>query len=66
MQDVALAELARQRKRLGPLTKDQEAAIESLLMSTVKKISHPLLSQMRRFYESSETDAADIQKEFED
>ena len=66
MQDVALAELARQRKRLGPLTKDQEAAIESLLMSTVKKISHPLLSQMRRFYESSEADAADIQKEFED
>jgi len=66
MQDVARAELTRQRKRLGPLTKDQEAAIESLLMSTVKKISHPLLSQMRHFYESSETDAADIQKEFED
>jgi len=66
MQDVARAELARQRKRLGPLTKDQEVAIESLLMSTVKKISHPLLSQMRHFYESSETDAADIQKEFED
>jgi len=66
MQDVARAELARQRKRLGPLTTDQEAAIESLLMSTVKKISHPLLSQMRHFYESSETDAADIQKEFED
>jgi glutamyl-tRNA reductase len=66
MQDVALGELARLRKRLGPLTKDQEAAIESLLMSTVKKISHPLLSQMRRLYESSETDAADIQKEFED
>ena len=57
LQDVARAEMARQRKRLGPLTKDQEAAIESLLMSTVNKISHPILNQMRRFYETSEPDA---------
>ena len=57
-QDVARTELARQRKRLGPLTKEQEAAVESLLMSTVNKISHPLLNQMRRFYETSESDAA--------
>ncbi len=57
LQDVARAEMARQRKRLGPLTKDQESAIESLLMSTVNKISHPILNQMRRFYETSEPDA---------
>ena len=25
-------------------------------MSTVNKISHPILNQMRRFYETSETD----------
>jgi glutamyl-tRNA reductase len=66
MQDVARAELARQRKRLGVLTKDQEEAVESLLMSTVNKISHPLISQMRRFYESNEPDAADIQKDLEE
>jgi glutamyl-tRNA reductase len=54
MQDVARAELAKQRKRLGVLTKDQETAIESLLMSTVNKISHPIISQMRRFYETGE------------
>jgi len=65
-QDVARAELARQRKRLGELSQDQEAAVESLLMSTVNKISHPLLSQMRRFYESSEPDVADVQKELEE
>lgn len=58
MQDIARSELERQRKKLGPLTKEQEAAVESLLMSTVNKISHPILSQMRRFYETSETDAA--------
>lgn len=63
MQDVARAEMARQRKRLGPLTKDQEAAIESLLMSTVNKISHPILNQMRRFYETSEPDADELQKD---
>ncbi|HJP95330.1 MAG TPA: glutamyl-tRNA reductase [Pyrinomonadaceae bacterium] len=57
-QDVARAELARQRKRLGPLSKDQETAIESLLISIVNKISHPVLNQMRRFYETSEPDEA--------
>jgi glutamyl-tRNA reductase len=56
LQDIARGEMARQRKRLGPLTKDQESAIESLLMSTVNKISHPILNQMRRFYETSEPD----------
>src|SRR5688500_275933 len=57
-QDIARTELARQRKRLGPLTKEQEDAVESLLMSTVNKLSHPLLNQMRRFYGTSDADAA--------
>jgi glutamyl-tRNA reductase len=57
-QDIARAELARQRKHLGPLTKDQEAAVESLLMSTVNKISHPILNQLRRFYSASDSDTA--------
>lgn len=56
--DVARSELARQRKKLGPLTKEQEAAVESLLMSTVNKISHPLLNQMRRIYGASDSTAA--------
>lgn len=63
-QEVARAEMARQRKRLGVLTKEQEAAIEALLVSTVNKISHPILNQMRRFYETSESDASAPQ--FED
>src|SRR5262249_1322400 len=57
-QDVARAEMAKQRKRLGPLTKEQETAIESLLMSTVNKTSHPILNQMRGFYETSDPDAS--------
>lgn len=57
-QDIARAELARQRKRLGPLTKDQEEAVESLLMSTVNKLSHPILNQLRRFYGTSDADDA--------
>jgi glutamyl-tRNA reductase len=62
-QEVARAELARQRKRLGVLTKEQEAAIEALLVSTVNKISHPILNQMRRFYETSDGDASAPQLE---
>lgn len=63
MQDVARAEFTRQRKRLGPLTPEQETAIESLLLSTVKKISHPILNQMRRIYESNESEPADLPKD---
>jgi glutamyl-tRNA reductase len=56
LQELARAELARQRKKLGPLTAEQEAAIEALLMSTVNKISHPVLNQMRRSYEIDDSD----------
>lgn len=56
LQELARAELSRQRKKLGPLTPEQEAAVEALLMSTVNKISHPVLSQIRRSYEISDSD----------
>src|SRR6267142_2646682 len=56
LQDIAKGELARQRNRLGPLTAEQEAAIQALLVSTVNKISHPLLSHMRRSYDSSDAE----------
>jgi glutamyl-tRNA reductase len=62
-QEVARAEMARQRKRLGVLTPEQETAIEALLLSTVNKISHPILNQMRRFYESTEPDGGPGEKD---
>jgi glutamyl-tRNA reductase len=54
LQDVARSEMERQRNRLGQLSPEQERAIEALLTSTVNKISHPLLSHLRRSYEASE------------
>jgi glutamyl-tRNA reductase len=63
MQNIAREELTRQRKRLGPLTQEQEAAIESLLMSTVNKLSHPILNQMRCFYETSEPEPMELPKD---
>jgi len=56
LQDMARLELTNQRKRLGPLTPEQERAVEALLMSTVNKISHPLLSHMRRSYDASDAE----------
>jgi len=56
MQDVARSEFEKQRRQLGQLTPDQEQAIEHLLMSTVNKITHPVLNQMRRFYEASDVE----------
>ena len=38
-QEIARAEMTRQRRRLGNLTQEQELAIEALLMSTVFKAS---------------------------
>jgi glutamyl-tRNA reductase len=48
-QDIARAEFRKRRKRLGVLSAEQETAIEALLVSTVNKISHRVLAQMRRF-----------------
>ncbi len=56
LQDIARSEMARQRSRLGPLTPEQENAIESLLVATVNKISHPLVSRMRSSYDSNDAD----------
>lgn len=54
LQNIARAELDRQRPRLGTLTKEQETAIEALLLATVNKISHPLFSHLRRSYDASD------------
>ena len=51
-QDIARSEMIRQRNRLGPLTPEQERAVEALLLSAVNKISHPLIDRMRRSLDS--------------
>ncbi|PYS45974.1 MAG: glutamyl-tRNA reductase [Acidobacteria bacterium] len=60
LEEIAQTELARQRRRLGDLTPEQERAIEALLISTVNKISHPVIQQMRRSAESEQSDIASI------
>ncbi|HET6890822.1 MAG TPA: glutamyl-tRNA reductase [Pyrinomonadaceae bacterium] len=63
LQDIARAEMARQRGRLGSLTPEQERAIESLLVSTVNKISHPLMSRMRHSYNTGDLDSVQAWRE---
>lgn len=55
-QDIARSELVRQRNRLGPLTPEQESAVEALLLSAVNKISHPLIDRMRRSLDASDNE----------
>ena len=50
-QDIARAEFRKQRKRLGVLSAEQEAAIEALLITIVNKISHRVVA-MRRLSET--------------
>jgi glutamyl-tRNA reductase len=52
LQDIARSEFGRQRSRLGEITPEQEQAIEALLVSTVNKISHPVLNHLRRSYDT--------------
>jgi glutamyl-tRNA reductase len=54
LQAIARQELSRQRSRLGSLSAEQEQAIEALLLSTVNKISHPVLTQMRSSFDESD------------
>lgn len=56
LQDIARQELKRQRSRLGQLSLEQESGIEMLLLSTVNKISHPVLSQMRHSSDASDAE----------
>ena len=51
-QDTALAEFRKHRKRLGVLSAEQETAVEALIMTTVNKISHRAVAQMRRLSET--------------
>jgi glutamyl-tRNA reductase len=48
MSEIALEELARHRGKLGLLSSEQELALEDLLLSTMKKVAHPIITQMRR------------------
>ncbi|HYG10190.1 MAG TPA: glutamyl-tRNA reductase, partial [Pyrinomonadaceae bacterium] len=54
LEEIARAELKRQRSRLGQLTPEQERAVEALLMSTVNKISHPIINRLRRSHDTGE------------
>ncbi|CAN5700102.1 glutamyl-tRNA reductase [soil metagenome] len=57
LQDIARSEMIRQRNRLGHLTPEQESAVEALLLSTVNKISHPLIDRMRRALDDGDNDS---------
>ena len=54
LQAIARSEMKRHRQRLGDLTPEQERAIETLLLSAVNKISHPVIHRMRRSYDTGE------------
>ena len=55
--DIARSEMSRQRNRLGTLTPEQERAVEALLISTVNKISHPLMERMRRSLDDGDNES---------
>lgn len=65
MHDIARGELGHHRHRLGQLTAEQESAIEALLISTVNKISHPMINRIRRSYDTGDVEnIRDWQGEF--
>jgi glutamyl-tRNA reductase len=53
MHGAAATEFAKHRARLGNLNEEQENAVQNLLLSTVNKISHPILYGLRRSHEET-------------
>ena len=55
--DLARAELARWRRRLGPLTREQEEKIESILMSIAIRTSQLATNVMDSLLSARSTDS---------
>jgi hypothetical protein len=51
LQEIARAEIARHRRRLGPLTPEQESAVEALLVSTADQISRQVIDGVQSYPE---------------
>lgn len=56
LEEIARSEYERQRAQLGELSAEQEAAVQALLLSTVNKISRPVIHRMRRSYDTGEAE----------
>ena len=49
LQEIARAEITRHRRRLGPLTEEQQSAVEELLISTADQISGRLIQRLQKY-----------------
>ncbi len=45
--EMAIAELERSRKKLGPLSTEQEDAIQTMINAIVNRFTHPVIKQLR-------------------
>ncbi|MDT7543479.1 MAG: glutamyl-tRNA reductase [Acidobacteriota bacterium] len=54
LQTIAESEFERQRHRLGDLTEEQERAVRAMLVSTVNKVSHPIITRIRGAFEAGD------------
>jgi len=52
LNDLAVAEFERNRKKLGPLTPEQEQAIRAMLSSITNKVAHPMITHLRESTEN--------------
>jgi hypothetical protein len=58
LEAIARQEMLRRRARLGLITQEQERALEHLLVSTVERISSPIVERARLCYTSGEIEKA--------
>jgi glutamyl-tRNA reductase len=63
LQVIAQSELKKYRNRFGQLTPEQERAIEQMLYSTLNKLSHPIITRMRRSADSGDTQDIELLRE---
>jgi glutamyl-tRNA reductase len=51
LHEIARTEVTRHRRRLGPLSAEQESAVEALLVSTVDQIFRQVIDGVQRYPE---------------
>ena len=49
LKEIALGEIVRHRHRLGPLTEEQQSAVETLLVSTADQISRRIIQRIQQY-----------------
>lgn len=60
IEEIAFSELNRHRNKLADITPEQEQVLKAMLTSTINKICHPIIQQLRNTYRNGDTEIMQV------